>query len=139
MPVPVSRTVSRAPVLVAGDRDPNLPVECCFQGVGEEIEHDLLPHVAVNVDGFGKGRAIDDELQPCTFHCGAKYAGKLRGEERQIRWLVVGPHAAHFDADEIEKAVDQLEQAQGVAMQHLQRFKRRGDLIEQRIFDRARG
>ena len=105
----------------------NLAVKCRLESIGEEIEYDLFPHFAINVDRLGNGRAFDDQLQPGAFNRGTEYAGELRGEEGKIRWLVGGLHAAHFDANEIEQAVYQLEQAQGIPVQHLQRVWRGRD------------
>ena len=84
MPVPVSWIVSRAPLGSAEMRDADLAIKGGFEGVGEEVENDLLPHVAVYVDGFGERRAIDDELEPGTFNGGAEDAGELGGKDGEV-------------------------------------------------------
>ena len=51
MPVPVSRTVSSTrPSRCARARSRIDPSKRELEGVGEQIEHDLLPHVAIDVD-----------------------------------------------------------------------------------------
>ena len=64
MPVPVSRTVSRTAVADHSQRNLDLALEGELEGVGEEVQHDLLPHLAVDVDRLRERRAIDDQLSP---------------------------------------------------------------------------
>ena len=47
--------------------DRNLSVERELEGVRQQIEDDLLPHLPIDVDGFGEGIAIDDELKARLF------------------------------------------------------------------------
>ena len=79
MPVPVSRTESSAwPRRGAqGELDGSLQGE--FEGVGEEVEDDLLPHVEVDVDRLGERLAVDAIGEAGAFHGGAEDAGQLRG------------------------------------------------------------
>src|SRR5690348_3459919 len=34
-----------------------------FESIGEKVENDFVPHVPIDIDRFGKRRAIDDEQQ----------------------------------------------------------------------------
>ena len=87
-----------------------------LEGVGEEVEDDLLPHVAVDVDRLGQRRAVHDQLQPRPLHGGAENGGQLGREGGQVGRLVGRLDAAGLDAREVEQRVDQLEQAQAVAV-----------------------
>src|SRR4029079_2164916 len=62
MPVPVSRTEDEMLVRLT---QPHLDfaVESELEGVGEEIEDDLLPHLAIDAGRLGKRRAIHNEPQ----------------------------------------------------------------------------
>ena len=70
------------PALPKRDRD--LALERELEGIGDQIEDDLLPHLAVDVDGLRKRRAVDDEPHPGAFDRGAEDAGKLRRQRRQV-------------------------------------------------------
>ena len=90
-----------------GDR----PVEGEFQRVGQQVEHHLLPHVAVQVHRLVQRRTIHDEDQAGPFHGRAEDAGQLAGHRSEVDRLVAGRHAAGFDAGEVEQRVDQLGEA----------------------------
>ena len=45
----------------------NLPLKREFKRVGDRIENDLLPHVAVDVGQLFSGMTIDDQLQAGLF------------------------------------------------------------------------
>ena len=66
MPVPVSRTVSvaRSPVGRGCDTDRDLALERELEGVREQIEDDLLPHVAVDIDRLRQRRASTISRSP---------------------------------------------------------------------------
>ena len=55
-------------VVLGTDRHPDLAVESGFQGVGNKVENDLLPHVAVHIDRLGKRRAIHLKLESAPLH-----------------------------------------------------------------------
>ena len=63
---------------VGSQADRDFALEGEFEGVGEEVEDDLLPHVPVDIDGLGKRRTIHDKRQPGAFAGGAEIAGQLR-------------------------------------------------------------
>jgi hypothetical protein len=91
-------------------------VEGVLEGVGEEIEDDFLPHVAVDVNHFGKRRAVDGEREAGLFYCGTKNAGEFRGVDGEVSWLIGGLDAASFDAREVEERVDEFEETETVAV-----------------------
>ena len=99
---------------LAGKRE----LEC----VGEEIEDNLLPHLAIHVYRFGERRTIDDQPQSGAFDCGAEHAGEFRRQLRQIGGFIRGLHASGFNAGEVEQGIDELEQPQGIALRELQAF-----------------
>ena len=44
----------------------DLPLDGELKGIGEQVENDLLPHIAVDVNWLREGRAIDtDAARPC--------------------------------------------------------------------------
>src|SRR5262245_13872942 len=106
-----------------------------FERVAQEIEDDLFPHLAVDVHRLGQRRAIYTEPQAGLVDGGAEDAGKFRGVRRKVGRFVVGLDAARFDAREIQKRVDELEQAQAVAMRDFKALLRCG-ILAQLIFQR---
>ena len=116
MPVPVSLTASVTGRRAHRSRTTISAFERELEGVRDEIHHDLLPHLAIDVDGLRERRAIDDEAQPGPLDRRAEHAGKIGGERGEVGRLVVGLHAAGLDAREVEQSVHQLQQPQPVAM-----------------------
>src|ERR1700729_391851 len=55
-----------------------------LEGVREKVQDNLLPHVAIDMNGFGQGGAIDDEPEPCPLDRRTKAARKVRGKDRKI-------------------------------------------------------
>ena len=121
MPTPVSRTRELDAVAARPQRDLDLAVERELEGVREKIQHDLLPHVAVDVDRLGERLAIDDELETGALDGRAEHARELRGHGGEIGRLVARLDAPGLDAREVEQRVDELEQAQAVAVGERQR------------------
>ena len=60
----------------------------------EQIEDDLLPHVAIHVDRLGQRRAVDVQGQAGPLDRGAEHAGQLGGEQRPGRPARTGPASA---------------------------------------------
>jgi hypothetical protein len=81
---------------IEGDGDRAFKRE--LEGFGKQVEDDLLPHLAVDVDRLVEWRAIDDQLQLGLFDRGSKHTGKLGRECGKVGELVVRVHAAGFDA-----------------------------------------
>jgi hypothetical protein len=50
-----------------------------FEGVGDQVENDLLPHIPINIDGLGEGRAVYRKGEPGFFTGRPKIARELRG------------------------------------------------------------
>ncbi len=100
------------------ERDPARERE--FEGVGEQVEHDLLPHVPIDEDLLGQGVEIDLEREAGAVDRRAEHAGEIGGEPRQVHRLEEGLGAAGLDAREIEEVVDELEQPLGVAVDELE-------------------
>ena len=61
IPVPVSLTRSTAEPALAAERDLDAPFQGEFEGVGDQVQDDLLPHVAVDEGRLAQGRAVDDQ------------------------------------------------------------------------------
>ena len=55
------RDRQRHPLAVAAQPHGNLPFEREFQRVRQQVQHDLLPHLAVDVDIAGQRVTVDDE------------------------------------------------------------------------------
>src|SRR5208282_4954968 len=47
-------------VIAPAKCDRDLALESMFEGIGEQVEHDLLPHLPVYIDWLGQGRAVHD-------------------------------------------------------------------------------
>ena len=116
MPVPVSRTVSAARSPRRCERDPDLPLERELERVREQVENDLLPHVAIDEDRLVE--RLDAELEPQAGVLDRRPEGarQIAGQGGEIGGLVGGLEAPGLDAREVEQRVDQLEQPQPVAV-----------------------
>ena len=85
-------------------------VEGELQRVGKQVEHHLLPHLAVHVHRLIERRAIDDERQPGPVDRRAEDAGQFAGEGGEVDGLKFGLHSACLDAGEVQQGVDQFRQ-----------------------------
>ena len=95
-------------------------VEGELQGVAEQVEDDLLPHLPVDVDRGGQLGAVHLEGQAGPVHRRAEDAGQVGGEGGQVDRLVAGLHAAGLDPREVQQRVDELAQPQAVALDDLE-------------------
>ncbi len=86
-----------------------------LEGIGEKIEHDLLPHIDVHVDGLRQRQAVDSISEASAFHGGAEYAGQLGGAGGEVHRAVEGLNAPGFNAREVEQRIDELRR-ESVAM-----------------------
>ena len=66
----------------------DLTLEGELEGVGDQVEDDLLPHLSVHIDRFAERGAIDREPQACPFRRRTEHAGQLGGEGGQIGRLI---------------------------------------------------
>ena len=96
------------------------PLEGELQRVGEQVEDDLLPHVPVDVHRLAQRRAVDGERQARAVDGGAEHAGQLRGGRGEVDRLEPRVDAAGLQPGEVEQRVDQLAQAQRVAVDDLE-------------------
>ena len=79
MPMPVSATVSRAAPPPRAERAPSIAaLERELQRVREQVQDDLGPHLAVDVDGLGQRRAVDLERQPGALDRRLEHARRAR-------------------------------------------------------------
>ena len=104
----------------ASQRDRDLPVERELERVRQEIEDDLLPHVAIDVDGSPQRGTLHHEAEPGTVHRRPEVAGEIGRQGGQIRRLVARLDPPGLDTRKIEQRVDQLEQSQAVPMRRLE-------------------
>ncbi len=118
MPLPVSLTRSSAPRAVAARRTVDAALEGELEGVGEEVEDDLLPHVPIDVDRLRQRLAGDVEPEPRTLAGRTEARRQLGREPGKLGRLVHRLGAARLDAREVEQRVDELEQAHAVAVRH---------------------
>ena len=100
--------------------DANGAVEGEFQRVAEQVQHHLLPHAAVEVDGLGQRGAVHLERQAGAVDSRPEDTGQLGGHRRDVGRFVARLHAPGFDAGEVQQRVDQPAQAQPVAADDLQ-------------------
>jgi hypothetical protein len=85
----------RISIRMEGDRDSSrLRVLECIR---QQVQDDLLPHVAVDVGGLGRGRAIDDELHAGPLDGRAEDARQIGRQGGQVRRLVDRLDAARLD------------------------------------------
>ena len=110
-----------------------------LERIGEKIKDDLLPHIAIDVDGPGQGGAVDDQPKARMLARRTEIAGKLGGECSQIYGLVGNLRTACFDAGEIKQRVDKLQQPKRVAMGDVEPFAfvRRQVRTGERVLQRA--
>ena len=102
--------------------DVDLALKCELEGVRQQIQEDLLPHLPIHVDGFGQGIAIDDKDEAGSFGGRSEHARELGREPREVGRLVRGVDAPGLDAGEIQQCIDQPQQALGIAMRDLLPF-----------------
>src|SRR5579872_1776363 len=86
-----------------------------LEGVRHEVEDDLLPHVAVDVDRLLRGRAIHLQREAGPLARRAEAAGELPREHAEIDWLEARAHAPRLETGEVQQGVDELQQPQAVA------------------------
>src|SRR5579862_5913478 len=69
----MDRTLDRAQL------DADTSLKGVLEGVGEQVQYDFFPHVAVNEDRFGQGWTRHRQDQAATLDRRAKAAGQFRG------------------------------------------------------------
>ena len=101
-------------------RDGQAALEGELEGVGEQVQDDLLPHLAVDVDRPGQGGAVHLQPQAGPLARRAEAAGQVGGEGGEVGGPVRGPGPPRLDPGEVQQGVDQPEQPQPVAVHDLQ-------------------
>lgn len=97
----------------------DLAVERELERVGEEVQHDFLPHVAVHVHGLREGVARHLVPEARALHRAPEGACEVRREGGEVRGLVACLGPARLEAGKVEEGVHELEQAEAVAVHHL--------------------
>ncbi len=121
------------------DRDRDLAGKGELEGVREQVQQNLLPHLAIDIDRLRQRRAIEHQPEIGLLDGRPEARGDARAELGKIGRPVGGLHAARLDAREIEQAVDQAQQPVAVAVrQHrmLPRLLER-DVAVQHFLERA--
>ena len=95
-----------------------------LERVRQQVEDDLLPHVAIDEDGLAQRRTVDPQLEARAFDRRAEAARQIAGHRREIRRLIRRLGAVGLDAREVEQVVHQLQQPQLVPVDGLQRLAR---------------
>ena len=101
--------------------DGDAPLERELEGVGKEIEDDLLPHGVIHVDRLETGRAPDLEPEPGLLDRRAEDAGQIGREGAEVGRLVPRLVPAGLDTREVEQRVHELEQPPAVPADHRER------------------
>ena len=114
----VAHPQHRLPTL-RGQRHLDAALEGELEGVGDQVEDDLLPHLAVHEDRLDERRRVDGEREAGLLAGGSEAAGEVAGEGGKVGRLVDGLNAAGLDAREVEQCVDQPLQAKAVALREL--------------------
>ena len=100
--------------------DGDLAIEGELEGVGEQVEDNLLPHVAVDEYQLADRCAHHVECEARAFTRRPEDTGQLGGECCEVCRLERSPHTSRFDARKIEQRVDETQQSQSVAIDDFQ-------------------
>jgi hypothetical protein len=82
----------------AGQRHRDAPVERELQRIRQQVEDDLLPHQAIDVDGPAGGSTVDIEAQARSLHRRSERAGEVGGEDIELDRLVDRIGASRFNS-----------------------------------------
>src|ERR1700677_4639482 len=102
------------------DLDRYFTLESKLEGVGQQVQNDLLPHLLIDMDRLRQCGAVDPQGQFGLLRRGCKIGRQLGGERGEVSRLEMCFDAPGLNAREVEQRVDQLEQAQAVAVRGLQ-------------------
>ncbi|GJE41573.1 hypothetical protein AEGHOMDF_0739 [Methylobacterium soli] len=100
-------------------RHPDPAREGELEGIRDQVEDDLLPHLAVDEDRLGEGRAGHVEAEARPLRGRAEARGELGRIGAELRRLEHGLGPPGLDPREVEERVDELQEAQAVAMRDL--------------------
>src|SRR6185369_2476415 len=99
-------------------RDVDFTFERKLESVREQIEDDLLPHFAIDVDLTLDRRAVNYEVQGGLFSRGTKQAGKFGCKPCEIEHFVNSFDATCFDAREIKQRVYEFKETNTISVRH---------------------
>ena len=99
--------------------DANLALERELEGVRQQIQDDLLPHVPIHVHRSRDRIAVDHERDARFLDGRSKDARELGGQHREVRGLIVGVDASGFDAGEVQQRVHEPQQSHRIAVRHV--------------------
>ena len=120
-------------------RNPALERE--LEGVRQQVEENLLPHIPIDEHRFRQGIAVDDQREPRLFNGRTEYARELRGQLREVGGFVMRVDAPRFDARKIQQRIHESQQPQRIAMRDLLPFSMHGwqrrTHIGQAVFERS--
>jgi hypothetical protein len=102
--------------------DVDLSLQGVLEGVREQVEDDLLPEVAVDVDRLRERRSVDHQPQAGSLHGLPEGARQLRRIGGEIDRLEDRLDAPGLDPREVEQGVDQLQQPLAVAVDQRQQL-----------------
>jgi hypothetical protein len=121
-----------------------LDTDFAFEGelerVRQQVEDDLLPHVAVHIYEVGQWRTVDGQDETSLLDRGTECTGEIGGQCRQIGGLVARIDSSGLDTGKVEKRVHKTQQSQRVAMGGLDTFvtdRRAGRRVGQLVFERT--
>src|SRR5262245_32261284 len=80
-------------LILLAEQDVDLADKGKLEGVGEQVEDDLLPHLAVYIDRLQKRGAINDQAQPGFLDHRAEHARQARRQRGQIGGRIDGLNA----------------------------------------------
>src|SRR6185437_7969963 len=98
------------------DLDRDLAVEGELERIRQEVEDDLLPHVAIDMDRLAERRGVDAQSKAGPVDGGAERRGELGSEGGEIDRLVARLRLARFQAREVEQRIHHLQEPHAVAM-----------------------
>lgn len=113
-------------VCVCRDCDANTACPRIFEGIGDEVEDDLFPHAVIHTNRMGQACEMQFEGKSGTVYRGAEATDDFCGDERKIRRLEDRIGATGLDTAEFEQGVDETQQPQGIAIDHIEIVPRAG-------------
>ena len=121
MPIPVSRTRSSTCESLVESVHRDRALEGELEGIRQQIEDDLLPHLAVDVDrGSAAGDIRRSACRPARSVADRNALARSAVSAAEVGRFEPRAHPSGFDAREIQQRVHQLEQPQLVAVNRLQ-------------------
>ena len=100
-PRPGVAAPERHVIATPAQADGNLAREGKLEGIREQVEDDLLPHVAIHIDGLRQRWALHRQAESGSRDSGAKNTGELGSHRGEVSRLIAGLNAACLEAREI--------------------------------------